>query len=123
MTYNEPIDIWGIARVIGDRMQLSTMYGGLRPFGVSFIIGGVDKTGVHLIEADPSGSLFEWKATAIGRGSQAATKILKQKWRENMSKEEAIKLAEEILKKVEKAGILEIAHISKSESFSKISVR
>lgn len=117
LTFEEEMDIWGIARVIGDRMQLSTLYGGLRPFGVAFLIGGIDKTGVHLIEADPSGSLFEWKATAIGRGSQTAMKILKQKWNENITKEDAIKLALEVLSKTEKKGKVEIALITKKEKF------
>jgi len=27
ITYEEPIDVWNLARVIGDRMQLSTLYG------------------------------------------------------------------------------------------------
>lgn len=121
LTYDEEIDVWGIARVLGDRMQLSTLYGGLRPFGVSFLIGGVDKTGTHLIEADPSGSLFEWKATAIGRGSQMAMKILKQKWNENLTKGDAIKLAVEILSKVEKKGKIEIVVITKGEKFTRLS--
>ena len=81
ITYEEPIDVWGIARAIGDRMQLSTLYAGLRPFGVSLLIGGVDLTGPHLIESDPSGMLFEWLAYSIGRSANLANKILKEKWR------------------------------------------
>lgn len=102
ITYEEPIDVWGLARVIGDRMQISTLYAGLRPFGISFIIGGVDKFGVHLIETDPSGMLYEWRAYAIGRGGVIANKILKQKWKETMDEKEAVKLAIDIISKTEK---------------------
>jgi proteasome alpha subunit len=102
ITYDEPIDIWSAARVIGDRMQLSTLYAGLRPFGVSFLLGGTDQSGTHLIESDPSGMLYEWMAYAIGRGANAANKILKQKWKPNMSKEDAIKLGVNIISKTEK---------------------
>jgi len=102
ITYDEPMDVWGIARVLGDRMQLSTLYAGLRPYGVSFLVGGVDKTGVHLIEVDPSGMLYEWKAFAIGRGYALANKILKQRWKEDLSEKEAIALAKDILAKTEK---------------------
>lgn len=102
ITYEEPIDIWGVARTIADRMQISTLYAGLRPFGVSFLIGGVDKVGAHLIESDPSGMLYEWQAYAIGRGGAVANKIFKQKWKPNMSERDAIDLASDVISKTEK---------------------
>ncbi|MBI2005215.1 MAG: hypothetical protein HYS80_00435 [Candidatus Aenigmarchaeota archaeon] len=39
ITYEEPIDVWNVGKVIGNRMQLITQYGGLRPFGVSMLLG------------------------------------------------------------------------------------
>jgi proteasome alpha subunit len=102
ITYEEPADVWGLARHIGNRLQLLTQYGGLRPFGVSLLMGGWDKTGIHLIESDPSGALFEWKAYAIGRGAVLANKTLHQKWKENLSEKEAIDIALDIIDKTEK---------------------
>jgi proteasome alpha subunit len=102
ITYEEIIDVWGLARAVGDRMQISTLYAGLRPFGVSFLIGGVDKTGPHLIESDPSGMLYEWKAYAIGRGGMLANKIFKQRWNSNLTEKDAIRLAMEVINKTEK---------------------
>jgi len=101
ITYEEPIDIWTLVRSIADRMQLSTLYAGIRPYGVSFLIGCVDSTGSHLMEADPSGMVYEWLAHAIGKGGIAANKILKQKWKPGISEKDAVKLAVEILRKVE----------------------
>ncbi|MEM7821415.1 MAG: archaeal proteasome endopeptidase complex subunit alpha [Candidatus Aenigmatarchaeota archaeon] len=124
ITYEEPIDVWGIARAIGDRMQLSTLYAGLRPFGTTILIGGVDKTGAHLIESDPSGMLYEWKAYGIGRGGTLANKTLRQKWREGMDRKEAIRLAIDILSKSEKIGkeeSIDIAIIEKDGKFRKLS--
>jgi len=125
ITYEEPIDIWGVARTIGDRMQISTLYAGLRPFGVSFLIGGVDKTGAHIIESDPSGMLYEWQAYAIGRGGAIANKIFKQKWKFNMSEHEAIALALDIISKTEKerkGDAIDIAIVYKSTGkFKKLS--
>jgi len=116
ITYEEPIDVWGIARALGDRMQISTLYAGLRPFGVAFLVGGADSTGAHLIEADPSGMLYEWKAYAIGRGAAVANKIFSQKYRDGMDEKSALKLVIEIMKKVEKgdnvAKSLELAVIT-----------
>lgn len=124
ITYDEPIDVWSLARVIGDRMQLSTLYAGLRPFGVSFLIGGADKTGLHLIESDPSGMLYEWYAYAIGRGGIIANKILKQKWKHEMSEKDAIDLTVDIINKTEKEkreNTIDIAIIKKGEKFKKLS--
>ncbi|MDI6807078.1 MAG: archaeal proteasome endopeptidase complex subunit alpha [Candidatus Aenigmarchaeota archaeon] len=118
ITYEEPIDVWSIARVVGDRMQYSTLLAGLRPFGVSILIGGVDKGGAHLLEVDPSGMLFEWYAHTIGRGAAQAKKILEQKWKEGMDEKSALALASEILKKTEKEeGKIEAAIIKKDERF------
>jgi len=123
ITYEESIDIWGLARVIGDRMQVSTLYAGLRPFGVSFLIGGADNTGLHLIETDPSGMLYEWKACAIGRGGVIASKIFKQKWKENMAEKDAVKLTMDIIMKTEKErkeSAIDIAIIRKDGKFRKL---
>jgi proteasome alpha subunit len=109
ITYEEPIDVWSLARVLGDRMQLSTLYAGLRPFGVSFLVGGVDSTDSHLIEADPSGMLYEWKAYAIGRGATLANKIFKERHRGDMDEKSALKLVVDVIKKVEKTPNMEKA--------------
>jgi proteasome alpha subunit len=124
ITYEEPADVWSIARVIGDRMQVSTLYAGLRPFGVSFLICGIDKSGPHVIEADPSGTLFEWQAYTLGRGAVLANKILKQKWKPNMTEKDAVSLAVDILNKTEKEkkeSIIDIAIISSGQNFRKLS--
>lgn len=119
ITYGEAMDTWSLAKVLGDRMQLSTLYAGLRPFGVSFLVGGVDSTGPHLIEADPSGMLYEWNAYSIGRGAQIANKIFRDKHKENMDEKNALKLVINTIKKAEKvsdlAKSLEIAIIRKKE--------
>lgn len=124
ITYEEPIDTWGIARLFGDRMQISTLYAGLRPFGVTLLVGGVDKTGTHLIESDPSGMLFEWNAYAIGRGAILANKILKQKWKKDLQEKEVLELAVDIIIKTEKEkkeGSIDLAVVKKDGKFRKLS--
>ncbi len=122
ITYEEPIDVWPLAREIGDRMQLSTLYAGLRPFGVSFLIAGHDDSGVHLIQSDPSGMLYEWNAHAIGRGAEAAKKTLNKKWKPKMKEEDAIKLAANILEKTENKGnnTLDILVIKSDKTMKKL---
>lgn len=125
LTYEQPIDVWAISKILGDKMQFSTLYAGLRPFGVSFLIGGVDSTGPHLIEADPSGMLYEWKAYAIGRGASIANKIFSTEHKENLDEKGALKLVLDVMNKAEKikdTKNLEIAIIRvKEEQFSLLS--
>jgi proteasome alpha subunit len=107
ITYEEDIDVWSLSKSLGDRMQFSTLYAGLRPFGVSFLVGGVDSNGPKLIEADPSGMLYEWKAYTIGRGAAVANKVFAQKFKDNMEEKDALKLVIEAIKKSEKIENLE----------------
>jgi len=102
MTYDEPLNVLGAIKEASDRMQLFTQYGGVRPYGVSLLIGGVDEKGPQLYEVDPSSTFFAWKAHVIGRGSGEAMKILRKQWKENLSQEDAIKLILKALKAGEK---------------------
>ena len=59
---------------ICDKKQGYTQFGGLRPFGVSFLFAGYDDHhGFQLYHTDPSGNYSGWKATAIGVNNQTAT--------------------------------------------------
>ncbi len=100
MTYGEKIDIESLVRFISDIKQNYTQYGGIRPFGISILIGGIDKKGAHLYVTDPTGIYFKYKAKAIGNGSNEANAMLEKKYKDNMTTEDAIKLAKEVLKKV-----------------------
>ena len=100
LTYGEPIDVEGIVKYICDLEQMHTLYGGIRPFGISFLMGGVDKKGRQLFVTEPSGIYAGYKAKAIGVNSEAANKLLEKKYKENLSKEEILKLAIDIFKQV-----------------------
>ncbi len=102
MTYDEPLNVLGAVKEASDRMQIFTQYGGVRPYGVSLLIGGVDEKGPQLYEVDPSSTFFAWKAHVIGRGANEAMKILRKQWKENLSEEDAIKLTLKALKSGEK---------------------
>ena len=97
MTYDEPIDIEDLTSSIGDLLQRYTQNAGVRPFGVSLLIGGVDDYRVSLLATDPSGSYRGYKATAVGRNSEKATGILKNQYREDVTLDEAIALSVEAL--------------------------
>ena len=92
LTYDEPIDIEMITKRICDIKQLYTQHAGVRPFGVSIIFGGTDKTGSRVFSTDPSGSYRAYKAVAVGIGKETVENILKEEYKENMSLEETTKL-------------------------------
>jgi len=121
LTYDEPMDVLGIVREISDIMQLYTQYGGVRPFGVALLLGGIDEKGAQLFELDPSSTFYGWKAHAIGRGAPEALKVLRKSWKEKMNEDEAIKLALQSLRAGEKGvkpSEIELAVIN-SNGFTK----
>ncbi len=103
LMYDEPIDIEIIAKRVGDIKQLYTQHAGVRPFGVSIIFGGIDKTGSRIFATDPSGSIRGWKAVAVGVGKETVDGILKTEYNENLNIESATKLAIKALAKAQEA--------------------
>lgn len=101
ITYSEPIEISALVKDICDRKQRFTQMGGIRPFGVTLLVAGMDG-GAHLYETDPSGTMREWRAHAVGRGSKDARKVLMEEYKDAMSKEKAVDLALKALKTGEK---------------------
>jgi proteasome alpha subunit len=80
-------------------MQIYTQHAGVRPFGVSLIFGGVDKTGSKLYATDPIGSYRSYKALAIGIGRETVENILREEYRDDLKLEQAISLAVKCLVK------------------------
>ncbi len=102
ITYSEPISITSLTKSISDRKHLVTQYAGVRPFGVGLLVGGVDKSGPRLFETEPSGTMIEWNAQAIGRGSDKARKTLISSWKEGMDLKQGAQLLVKALKAGEK---------------------
>jgi proteasome alpha subunit len=98
-TYDSPIDILSIVKDICNLKQFCTQSGGLRPFGVSLLIAGVDESGLKLFQTDPTGLFYQYKAVVIGEGETEVEEILHKDYRESMTVEEGLKLCIEALKK------------------------
>ena len=93
LTYDEPIDVEVVTKRICDIQQMYTQHAGVRPFGVSIIFGGVDKTGTRVFGTHPSGTYRGYKATALGAGRETVIAILKEEYREDMTIADITKLA------------------------------
>ena len=98
LLYGEPVDVEILARRLGDITQIYTQHAGVRPFGVSTIIVGVDSEGGRVMTTDPSGSYRGYKATAVGRKSEEANKLLEEKYKDDITLDGAIDLAIEAVK-------------------------
>ncbi|KAL8707154.1 MAG: hypothetical protein Q9220_007766 [cf. Caloplaca sp. 1 TL-2023] len=92
MTYGRPIPVERIVSQIGDRAQTNTQNYSNRPYGVGLLVAGVDSTGPHLFEFQPSGMTQEMAACAIGARSQMARTYLERNLDkfENCSREELV---------------------------------
>ncbi|CAL9221832.1 unnamed protein product, partial [Arabidopsis halleri] len=98
--YQEPMPVEQLVQSLCDTKQGYTQFGGLRPFGVSFLFAGWDKNyGFQLYMSDPSGNYGGWKAAAVGANNQAAQSILKQDYKDDATREEAVELALKVLTK------------------------
>ncbi len=99
LTYDEPIDVEVVTKRICDIKQLYTQHAGVRPFGVSMIFAGVDKTGSRVFGTHPSGTYRGYKARAEGAGRETVFNILKEEYKEEMGLKETAKLAVKCLAK------------------------
>jgi len=98
--YDEPMPVEQLIQQICDLKQGYTQFGGMRPFGVSFLFAGYDKHfGYQLYQSDPSGNYGGWKATAIGANHSSAQSILKQDYKEYLNLDGALQLAIKVLSK------------------------
>ncbi len=99
VTYDSKIDVLSIVKDMCDLKQICTQSAGLRPFGVSLLVGGVEEDGtIRLFLTEPYGLYFQYKAAVIGEGDAEIEPVLQKRYRANMSVEEGIKLGLSLLK-------------------------
>ena len=100
VTYDSPIEPVSIIRMIADKKQMFTQYGGARPFGVAILIGGVNKGKAYLYTSDVTGNYFSYKANAIGENDEKIKEILRVDYKEDMSIDDGIKFILKIFKEI-----------------------
>ncbi|MCK5451855.1 MAG: archaeal proteasome endopeptidase complex subunit alpha [Candidatus Aenigmarchaeota archaeon] len=98
MVYDEKISTASISKFLADRQQLYTQHAGVRPYGVSMLIGGVNRK-VELYETDPSGILTECLAKAVGRKADKINKYFEDNYKEDMDEKQALQFSIDSLKK------------------------
>jgi len=99
VTYDSPIDVLTIVKDVCSLKQICTQSAGLRPFGVSLLIAGIDESGAVLFETDPTGIFFQFKATVIGEGETEVQALLDKEYASSMTIEDGLELSVRALAK------------------------
>jgi len=119
VTYDSPIEPVAVIRMIADRKQQFTQYGGARPYGVAIMLSGVNKGMAHLYSSDVTGNYLKYKAFAIGEHDEKIKEALRAGYKEGMSIDEGIKFSMKIFKDVLGKNFdlerFEVAHINIGE--------
>ncbi|KAI0314528.1 proteasome subunit iota [Amylostereum chailletii] len=124
-----------LARRLANMNQVYTQRAGMRPYGISMILIGIDpEFGPQVFKLDPAGYFVGFHATSAGQKQQEAMNHLEKKWKKlsggrgaddaseagkNLSRSEVIEMAIEALSTVHatdyKPGEVEIGIVSSSE--------
>ncbi|QPV62269.1 archaeal proteasome endopeptidase complex subunit alpha [Halosimplex litoreum] len=103
LRYGEAPGVEPLSKAVADRIQEFTQTGGTRPFGAALLVGGVPEAipaveggadpDPRLYEIDPSGTPTEWRATAVGRGSDAVRDHLEAEYSTGLDTGAGVSLA------------------------------
>jgi len=106
LTVEDAVTIEYITKYIAGVQQRYTQSGGVRPFGISTLVIGFDPkdTVPRLYQTEPSGIFSAWKANAIGRSSKTVREFLERNYKDDMDREETIKLTVKSLLEVVQTG-------------------
>lgn len=106
LTVEDPVTIEYITKFVAGVQQRYTQSGGVRPFGISTLVIGFDPkdSRPRLYQTEPSGIYSAWKADAIGRSSKTVREFLERNYKEDMTREETIKLTVKSLLEVVQTG-------------------
>jgi len=121
LTVEDPVTVEYITRHIAGIQQRYTQSGGVRPFGISTLIIGFDPHDAipRLYQTEPSGIYSAWKANAIGRSSKTVREFLEKNHKDDMTRDESIKLTVKSLLEVVQTGAKNI-EISVMEGYGKV---
>ena len=101
VTYDSPVEPELVIKDIANIEQQFTQYGGARPFGVFFMIAGMNGKKPELYVSNVSGNYFSYYASAIGENDERVKEKLREKYRHDLTVKKGIKVALDIFKEVQ----------------------
>lgn len=91
--YQMPIDTLVMVKEIANIQQHYSQSGGLRPFGVSLLVGGFEQGKAHLFQTTPSGMYMKFLARSVGSHAQKVNEYLEKEYKDNLTIEKGVELA------------------------------
>lgn len=88
----DPIPVEAVAAKLALLMHSYTIQKDIRPLGCALLMGGVDATGCHLFEIDPSGFYKEVLICSYGLKRKEAAALLSEGYRTDLSFKEALEV-------------------------------
>lgn len=123
--FQNPIDVLSLVKDIANIQQYYSQAGGLRPFGVSLLIGGIENNKPILYRTSPSGTYMRFLARAEGNLSDKINEKLEKEFKENMSNKDAIKFGLKVFKEIMENEFntqrFDVAHLDLNEKFTRLS--
>ena len=123
--YSEDLAVESLVKKICDFKQSYTQYGGVRPFGTAMLMAGIDASGPHLYETEPSGAMMAYKAGGIGAGRNEVMEVFEKDFKDNMTQNQAVNLGLKGLSAANdnnlKSEVVEIAIINPEKEFHTLS--
>lgn len=98
--YQIPIDTISLVKDIANIQQHFSQSGGLRPFGVSLLVGGFEGGKGILYQTTPSGMYMRFLARSVGSLADELNVKLEEEYKENLTEEAGIKLGLKLYKEV-----------------------
>ena len=105
VTYDSPVEPELIIKDIANIEQQFTQYGGARPFGVFFMIAGMNGKKPELYVSNVSGNYFGYHANAIGENDDRIKEKLREKYKSDLTIKKGIKLGLDIFKEIHGADM------------------
>ena len=122
ITYDSASTTESIVKEISDVKQQFTQYGGARPFGVALLVAGVNGK-PELYTTDVTGNYLQYKANAIGENDEKIKEKLREKYKQDLTCEQGVKIALEIFKEVQEEDFdklrFDIAILKKDKKIEK----
>ncbi|MEK6819893.1 MAG: archaeal proteasome endopeptidase complex subunit alpha [Nanoarchaeota archaeon] len=101
VTYDSPIEPELVIKEIANLKQQFTQYGGARPFGVFFMIAGMNGKKPELYISNISGNYFSYHANAIGENDEKMKEKLREVYKHDLTIKKGIKSVLEIFKEIQ----------------------
>jgi len=101
VTYDSPIEPELVIKDIANIKQQFTQYGGARPFGVFFMIAGMNGKKPEVYVSNVSGNYFSYHANAIGENDDKIKEKLRERYKHDLTVKKGVKVVLDIFNEIQ----------------------